>query len=174
MTEKNAYARMRDIMLASVSNTMQNVRALDTLELVMPSFIGRRYRLGNFYQSGGPNKSYHELYAELIPDMDMPKEEITTKAANALHADVTKLFGFLASKQERQEDGNDVLHPPVRDLGYNGMIKYSMKINRLPGLGGAKLILEFSGIPAGSKCEVIKTVTGTRMVEEFEYTLKCT
>ncbi len=151
----NAFARERKDCAANLRYTAERLVALDQLEELLPAFVARRFRFM------GIAENYLSLYPAEPENAD----------PDSLHADVYKLFDFLVKK--RVDSGNSGLlaHDPTRTVNKSsGLISYRFTITGLPM---SPLSVEISGIPVGSKCEIIKHVKGTKTVEDVEYELVC-
>ena len=170
--EHDAYREQRKSSMYWIRESTKDLEVLDMLEDVLPSFIARRYRfisISRHEQREGGAWGRMEIVPAEYVKIVAGKEDV--KAADALHADVNKMFKFLLSK--RVNPDSDVrLQEPVRGLTYSGSIRYDFQVNGLPGFEGGLDVL-VSGLPAGSACHITKTSKGTREVEEFEYTMEC-
>ncbi len=162
MTEHNAYSELRKSSMYWVKKAVADIEALELIEAIMPSFVKRRYTISSLYKSETSAMGSIELYP-----YEADKDDV--KAADALHADVGKLFDYLFSKCE---DRSEVPPRPTRRLAWNGLIQYTFRLTGLPGFEKG-LDVTVSGIPAGSACRIVKKVTANRMVQDFEYTMEC-
>ena len=154
----DAFREQRKISLYWLRKATEEFDILDKIEDILPSFVRRRYRIG----------SLTSMSLSLWPqafDADDPE------AADALHADVDKLFTFLLGKRTDQTEYLD--EKPTRTLTkWNGQVGYNFTLAGLPGFGQG-LRIEVNGLPAGSACRITKKVTGYRMKEESEYEMVC-
>jgi len=167
MTEHNAYREQRKSSMYWIRISTEELVVVDRLEAILPSFVGRRYRFVSISRhQPQPGKAYGRV--EIAPSEPVDKDDV--KAADALHADVDKLYSFLGSKRTDP----DLVKPakPVRDLTYGGNIRYTFDMRGVPGFEGG-LEVTVSGLPAGSACHITKTSKGVREVEEFEYKMEC-
>ena len=156
----DAFREQRKASLYWLRKATEEFEVLDKIEDILPSFVRRRYRIG----------SLSALSLSLWPqafDTDDPK------AADALHADVNKLFIFLIDKCEGGGAQGLSAGQPTRTLTkWNGQVGYSFTLYGLPGFEKG-LRIEVNGLPAGSTCHITKKVTGYRMHEESEYEMVC-
>ena len=153
--DHDAFKEQRKSVLYWLRTTIEELDVLDKLEDILPSFVRRRYR----FSSVGP----HHLSLSPADTVD----ENDVQSADALHADVNKLFHYLVGKTKE-----DIPAKPERKVIWNGSIAYSFSIRGLPGFEGG-LTVDVGGLPAGSACHITKTVKGTRTVEDVEYTMVC-
>ena len=157
MSEHDAFKEQRRTSLYWLRKATDELELLDKFEDILPSFVRRRYRIG----------SLTPYNLRLWPQAF---DANVWGAADALHADVDKLYAFLLGK--RHDNGGQVVLPPSRSLTkWNGQVSYSFTLSGLPGFD--RLQVEISGLPAGSACRITKKVTGYRMHEESEYEMVC-
>ncbi len=168
MTEHNAYREQRKSSMYWIRRSADELDVLDMLEDILPSFVGRRYR---FVSISRHEQRDGEAWGrvEIVPSE--PVKEGDVKAADALHADMDKLFKFILSKRVNP-DPDVRLQEPVRGLTLTGSIRYDFVVSGVPGFEGGLDVL-ISGLPAGSACHITKTFKGKREVEEFEYSMVC-
>jgi len=154
MSEHDAYREQRKTSLYWLRKVTGELDLLDKIEDILPSFVQRRYRIGNLTPSS----------LSLWPQEPANGPE----AADALHADVDKLYTYLLGQHPDQ-----TYKKPRRTLvKWSGQVGYSFSLNELPGFKQG-LRVEFNGLPAGSNCQITKKVTGYRMQEESEYEMVC-
>ena len=166
MTEHNAYREARSSSLYWIRTSTEELGTLEKLEDILPTFVRRRYRficISRHQPKGG--EAYGRM--EIVP-AETVKNDV--EAADALHADVTKLFDFLLTKTTNPSLTKTNL--PVRKLDHIGRISYDFIVTGIPGFL-AGLDVKVSGLPAGSACHITKTSKGVREVEDFEYKMKC-
>ncbi len=165
--EHDAFREQRKSALFWLRKGTEDIDIVDRLEGLLPSFVRRRYRITGLYRREGLRAPSGTL--DLCP-VDVPKDNVV--AADALHADVDKLFDFLLTKRHAVVD---IVAPerPARGLvAYNGLIRYEFTLAGLPGFEGGLTVI-VNGLPAGSACHITKKVTGTRVVEDVEYEMVC-
>ena len=167
MTEHNAYREQRKSSMYWIRTSAEELDTLDLLEDILPEFVGRRYRFISISRHQ-PKEGVAWGRVEIVPSEPVGKDDVA--AADALHADVNKLFRFLLSKRVNPDLA--IVGEPVRSLTYSGSIRYTFGMRGVPGFEGG-LETMVSGLPAGSACHITKTSKGTREVEEFEYTMEC-
>ena len=154
-TKFNAFAAARRECADSLLYDAGKLLTLNKLEELLPSFVAGRFRFIAI------SENYLSMFPFAAESFD----------PDSMHADVYKLFKFLVKK--RVDNGNIGLSPdaPSRIINKNsGLITYHFTLHGLPM---DPLSVEISGLPVGSKCEVIKHVKGTRVVEDVEYELVC-
>lgn len=165
-TEHDAFREQRKSSLYWLEKTTEELAVLEILEDILPTFVRRRYRIATISRSAGPPSATGSLGLQPVTVADDDVE-----VADRLHADVTKLFDFLLTK--RVGDVDMVIERPTRRVvRYNGTIICEFRITGLPGFEGG-LEVSIGGLPAGSACRIIKTVTGSRTVEDVEYQMVC-
>lgn len=167
MTKHDAYREQRKSSVYWIRMSTQELDILDLLEDVLPAFVGRRYRFVSISRHE-PSEGGAWGRVEIVPVEQV--EEGDVKAADALHADVGKLFSFLLTKRTNPDLVEP--NPPVRTLDYMGHIRYDFIVNGVPRFEAGLGVL-VSGLPAGSACHITKTIKGKREIEEFEYTMEC-
>ena len=154
----DAFHDQRRTSLYWLRKATEEFELLDKLEGILPSFVRRRYRIGNLTPYS------ISLWPQAF-DADDPA------VADALHADVGKLHAYLLKKRADQTE--DLNKKPTRTLTkWNGQVNYKFTLAGLPGFEKG-LSFEVSGLPAGSACHITKVVTGYRMKEEAEYEMVC-
>ena len=162
--QHDAFAEQRKSSLYWLRNYQAELSTLSLLENLLPSFVRRRYRIVRLSRTDEIRKGILSL-EPVKPVVD------DVAAANALHADVDKLFGFLLGKC--QDNGTPNPNRPHREvMTYSGLIRYEFTLTGLLGFEGG-LEVTIGGLPAGSACKIIKTVKGTRVVEDVEYEMVC-
>ncbi len=167
--QHDAFREQRKLALYWLRKSTEDLEVLDLVEDIMPLFVRRRYVITGVTRRGD-ERAMGSL--DLRPlNWDEVKDDV--KAADALHADVDKLFNFLlARRQDNDNQGLTQERPSRRVVKYNGLITYDFHLTGLPGFEGGLTVI-FNGLPAGSACQVTKKVTGTRVVEDVEYEMVC-
>ncbi len=165
--QHDAFRVQRKSALYWIRTSGEEIETLDMLEDIMPEFVKRRYRISTVGRSIRGSES--EGTISLLP-LEVVEDDV--KAADALHADVTKLLDFLSNKCEVHNNQNPPPMKPIRKLAFNGLINYEFALCGLPNFE-AGLHVTFSGLPAGSACHITKTLKGTRTVEDYEYEMVC-
>ena len=160
----DAFAEARKSARYWVRVSNEELHILDLLERLLPSFVGRRYRISSINRVESESGNTGRLTLAPVAGED------SVEAANALHADVAKLYDYLLGKREPGSYPEQVL--PIRKLGYNGTITYEFTLRGLFGFEG-RLDMTISGLPAGSACRITKKVTGTKVVDVVEYEMEC-
>ncbi|KKL57523.1 hypothetical protein LCGC14_2234610, partial [marine sediment metagenome] len=160
--QHDAFREQRKSSLYWLRNYQAELATLALLENLLPSFVRRRYRIASLHRL--EKRGYLSIEpAQTVTDDLME--------ANALHADVDKLFGFLLSKCP--EDGNGAPEQPTREVAAStGLIRYEFTLAGLPGFEDS-LEITIGRLPAGSACHITKVSKGKREVEEFEYKMVC-
>lgn len=166
MNEHDAYREQRKSSLYWLRSSVEELDILDLVESIMPTFIRRRYRFTSLSRTMRGRETSGSI--SLMP----AKVEDSVEAADALHADVKKLFGYLALKCGAGSPASSDLRPPDRTLSMGGLVGYEFTLCGLPGFE-AGLWVTIQGLPAGSACHITKTLKGTREIEDFEYTMVC-
>lgn len=162
--QHDAYREQRKSSLYWLRLGAKELETVDWIEAFMPDLVRRRYRITNLYRY--EHGDVHSGGIHLNP----VAFEDTVEAADALHADVNKLFNFLVEKCEHLNDV--VVSVPIRSLGHAGTISYAFSLTGLPGFEHG-LSVEFHGLPAGSACHIVKEVVGTSTVEDVKYSMTC-
>ena len=96
MTEHNAYREQRKSSMYWIRTSAEELDTLDLLEDILPEFVGRRYRFISISRHQ-PKEGGAWGRVEIVPSEPVGKDDV--KAADALHADVNKLFRFLLPKR---------------------------------------------------------------------------
>ena len=165
MTEHNAYREQRKNSMYWLHKAVEEMEALNLIEDIMPSFVQRRYRIISLHKSEvGTSGNIDLCPVDVVED--------NVEAADALHADVDKLFDYLLDKRRVLKVAGEEFPRPTRRLAWNGLIQYTFRLVNLPGFDDG-LSVTMSGLPAGSACRVVKKVTANRMVQDFEYEMEC-
>ena len=160
--QHDAFREQRKSSLYWLRISQEELATLALLESILPSFVRRRYRITHLIRSSESRRGSLSLVpAEPVAD--------DLAAANALHADVDKLFGFLLGKRH---DNSDAPERPARSVAHGGLIRYVFTLTGLPGFERG-LEVTIGGLPAGSACHITKKVKGTRVVEDVEYVMVC-
>ena len=160
--QHDAFREQRKSSLYWLRNYQEELATLALLESLLPSFVQRRYRIVSIYRlRDGRNGSLSLVPVETVVD--------DLAAANALHADVDKLFGFLLGKRQGKDGAPE---QPTRDVAHDGLIRYRFSLDGLSGFEDG-LDVTVGGLPAGSACHISKVSKGKREVEEFEYKMVC-
>jgi len=165
--EHDAYREQRKSSVYWIRTSTEELDTLDLLEDILPGFVSRRYRFISISRHQ-PREGEAWGRVELIPAEGVKEDNV--KAADALHADVLKLYNFLVTKCTNPTLVKPNL--PVRHLNHVGQIRYDFIIAGIPNFEGG-LDVVISGLPAGSACHITKTSKGKREVEEFEYAMEC-
>ncbi len=161
--QHDAFREQRKSSLYWLRNYQEELATLALLESILPSFVRRRYRFAYIHRTAEAKKGALSLE---------PVRPVTDDlgAANALHADVDKLFGFLLGKCQ---GGDSVPERPTRAVtASTGLISYAFTLVGLPGFEDG-LEITVGRLPAGSACHITKVSKGKREVEEFEYKMVC-
>lgn len=167
MAEHNAYREQRKSSMYWIRTSADELDVLDMLEDILPAFVGRKYRFVSISRHQ-PREGGAWGRIEIVPVETVKEDDV--KAADALHADVTKLFSYLLIKRTNPDIAEP--NPPVRKVDYVGHIRYDFIVNGIPKFeAGFDVVV--SGLPAGSACHITKTSKGVREVEEFEYEMVC-
>ena len=154
--EHDAYRDHRKMSLYWLRYASEGLDNLEKIEALLPSFVQRRYTISSL-------TAFSVTLCPVSAGEDLA-------AADALHADVNKLFVFLLGKCEAGEDSRRSL--PVRELTFHtDTIHYDFTLTKLPGFD--KLHVTVAGLPAGSACHITSKVTGTHEVEDVEYEMVC-
>lgn len=154
--EHDAYGDHRKSSLYWLRYAQEGLENLERIEGLLPSFVRRRYII----------QSLGSSYLHLAP-VDVGDGVV---AADALHADVNKLFVFMLKKREAGEGPDPT--PPARGLAsHDGTIHYEFTLTKLPGFESLRVFV--GGLPAGSACRITRKVTGTRLVETVAYEMEC-
>lgn len=158
-----AFSSQRQSLTGQIRWATKTIELVDKVEQIMPTFVGNRYRIMSVYEGGDT------VTLEISPDGEKPEPG---KPADKLHADVTKLFDFLKTKQGTTDKP---VTEPTRGVGYGGTsLRYRFVVPGLPALAPAdRLEVIISGIPEGSACRIVAKSKGKREFEDFEYTLVC-
>ena len=166
-TEHDAFREQRKSALFWLRKGTEDIDIVDRLEGLLPSLVRRRYRITGLYRREGLTTPTGGL--DLSP-VDIVEDDVA--AADALHADVDKLFDFLLTQRQPADPTVDPERPTRGLVAYNGLIRYEFTVAGLPGFEGGLTVI-VSGLPAGSACHVTKKVTGTHVVEDVEYEMVC-
>ncbi|KKN09190.1 hypothetical protein LCGC14_1049180 [marine sediment metagenome] len=161
--QHDAFAEHRKNSLYWLRNYQEELATLALLEGILPSFVRRRYRIASLHRIADVGRGYLSLE---------PAGPITDDlaTANALHADVDKLFGFLLGKCQGADGAPE---RPTREVtASTGHVRYEFTLSGLPGFEDA-LDVTIGRLPAGSACHITKKVKGTRVVEDVEYEMVC-
>ncbi len=157
-SEHDAFREQRKNSLYWLSKAAEEFSVLERLEDILPQFVRWRYRIAAM------SATSLDLQPVTVVDDDV-------EAADLLHADVTKLFDFLLTKRVDTVEP-DPERPTRRVVKYNGSISCEFTIRGLPGFEH-DLHVTIAGLPAGSACQIIKKITGSRVVEDVEYEMVC-
>ena len=166
--QHDAYRALRRAAQLWLNKVAQELEVIERLEDLLPDFVRRRYIIGTVYRWERTEGKAHGAI-ELAP-VDIDKDDV--KAADALHADVGKLFDWLVNKRPEVEQGDGSERPARGLTEYNGTIHYEFFLTGLPGFESG-LRVTINGLPPGSACHITKKVTGTKVVEVVEYEMVC-
>ncbi len=166
--EHDAYRSLRKSSLYWLEKATREIEILDRIEILLPSFVRRRYIISSLYRwEPSTGKAHGSL--DLSP-VNFGKDDV--RAADALHADVGKLFDWLVNKRPEVEQGDGSSRPARGLTEWNGTIHYEFTLTGLPGFEGG-LRVNIAGLPPGSACHITKISKGKKVVEEFEYKMDC-
>ncbi|KKL87947.1 hypothetical protein LCGC14_1929660 [marine sediment metagenome] len=165
--QHDAFREQRASSLYWLKRATEEFEVLEMLEDILPQFVRWRYRIATISRRADSHIATGSLGLQPVSVVDDDVD-----AADRLHADVTKLFDFLLTKRVVADGAGDPERPTRRVVQYNGTILCEFRITGLPGFEGG-LDVNIGGLPAGSACRIIKTVKGSRIVEEVEYQMVC-
>ncbi len=166
--QHDAFREQRKSALYWLCKATADLEVLDRIEDILPSFVRRRYIITSLYRWEPTTGKAHGSLA--LSPVNFDKDDV--KAADALHADVGKLFDWLVNKRPEVEQGDGSSRPARGLTEWNGTINYEFTLTGLPDFEGG-LRVAINGLPAGSACHVTKKVKGTRVVEDVEYEMVC-
>lgn len=165
--QHDAFREQRKTSLYWLRKATDDLETLELVENILPQFV--RWR--NIISNVSRNERMDTGALDIHPVGEVAEGDVA--AADALHADVTKLFDWLLGK--RHDNGLQGLtqeRPSRRVVKYSGLITYDFRLTGLPGFEGG-LSVTIAGLPAGSACRITQKVTGYRMVKEAEYEMVC-
>ena len=166
--EHDAFREHRKSAHYWLDKATKDLEDIDRMEPLLPSFVRRRYTITSLCRWEPPTGKAQGSLG--LSPVNFDKDDV--KAADALHADVGKLFYWLVNKRPEVEQGDGSSRPARGVTKWNGTINYEFFLTGLPDFEGG-LRVTITGLPAGSACHVIKKVTGSKVVEDVEYEMVC-